>query len=189
MNHVAKPDTLCDLGPVDIAPIQALVARLPDRLWDVEDDRKENKFDVFHDTRHIIFRFIEGMRDHRCYYSNPIWEVWKGHLVPIFEQATSGFGFREPAYPKAMLARLAAGAVIDRHTDGAGSNLFTHKLHVPLTSNDGVTMFIRDRPFKLDVGRVYEVNNIVPHSVENRGADDRIHLIFEVFDEAEPAGV
>ena len=185
MVPVAKPQFVGELGPVEITAVRELVARISERVWHLEDERKENDFPVFHHTRHIIFRFIEGMRDHRCFYSNPIWTIWQNHLLPVLDRATAGFGFRQPVYPKVLLARLAAGAVIDRHVDGAGSNLFTHKIHVPIQTNEQVRLFINDRSFQLAEGRAYEVNNLAPHAVENLGRTDRIHLIFEVFDQTE----
>ena len=182
MRMVVKPQFIREIATVDITAVKNLVGRTSDRVWDLEDERKENKFDCFHHTRHIVFRFIEGMRDHRCFYSNPIWDVWKGHLLPVLDEVVVGYGFARPVYPKVMLARLEAGAVIDRHTDGAGSNLHTHKIHVPIQTNKRTRMFINDRPFHLSEGKAFEVNNVVPHAVENLGSEDRIHLIFEVFD-------
>ena len=184
MSYVTKPDFIRSLGPVDIAPVQELVARTSERVWNLENERKENQFDCFHHTRHIVFRFIEGMRDHRRFYSNPIWDIWQGQLQPIMEQAVRPYGLRSPAYPKIMLARLEAGAVIDRHVDGAGSNLYTHKIHVPLKTTEQARIVINDQAFHLLAGEAYEVNNLAPHSVENLGPTDRIHLIFEVFDQA-----
>lgn len=187
MIPVAKPEFLTELGKVDVDRLKRLVAGVSESVWDAEDARKENRFEVFHHTRHIIFRFIAGMRDHRQFYSTPIWSAWQGHLQPVMHSAIEAFGFTQPVFPKVMLARLAAGAVIDRHVDGAGSNLFTHKIHVPLQTSAEARMFIRDRAFHLQEGCVYEVNNLVPHAVENLGAMDRIHLIFEVFDAAAEA--
>lgn len=187
MQPVTKPQRIRELGPVDIAGLKDLVARVSERVWTVEDERKENRFEVFHHTRHIIFRFIEGMRDHRCFYSTPLWGPWQEALLPVIESASASYRFQRPVYPKVMLARLAAGAVIDRHVDGAGSNLYTHKVHVPLQTTPQARMFIADAPFHLAEGLAYEVNNLAPHSVENPGSTDRIHLIFEVFDEADAA--
>ncbi len=81
-----------------------------------------------------------------------------------------------------MLAKLAAGSYIDEHTDGAGSNLLAHKIHIPLQTNNDTTMTVNGQTKHLQKGHAYEVNNIVPHSVENNGKTDRIHLVFEVFD-------
>jgi hypothetical protein len=185
MVKVRKPENILELGEVDISALKYLVARTSEQVWNLENERKENNFGVFHHTRHIVFRFIEGMRDHRQFYSNPIWDVWQENLLPVMHAASTKYNFSKPVFPKAMLARLAAGAVIDRHTDGAGSNLHTHKIHIPLQTNEKAIMFINDKPFHLRENHAYEVNNIVPHAVENLGTEDRIHLIFEVFDQVE----
>lgn len=187
MTKVKKPENILELGAVDISSIQHLVERISEKVWNLENEGKENDFDCFHHTRHIIFRFIEGMRDHRRFYSNPIWDFWQHQLLPVMNKVIIPYNFQKPVFPKAMLARLAAGAVIDRHRDGAGSNLYTHKIHIPIRTNEKAHLIINDKPFHLREGFAYEVNNIVPHAAENLGTEDRIHLIFEVFDEAAQA--
>jgi len=182
---VKKPDTIKELGAVEISALQALVERVSDQVWNLEDEQKENNFACFHHTRHIVFRFIEGMRDHRIYYSNPVWDIWKGMLLPIMDKMVEPYGFQKPAFPKAMLARLEAGHEIDKHRDGAGSNLYTHKIHVPLKTNANAMFYVEDESFHLAEGKGYEVNNIRLHGVDNSGHEDRVHFIFEVFDEAE----
>lgn len=182
---VAKPATIRDLGPVDIAPLKALMLRLSETAWNREDARKENKFDCFHHTtKHVIFRFIKGNRDHRVHYSNPIWDIWKAILLPVMEKTIEPYGFVKPEYPKVMFARLAAGKKIAVHSDGAGSNLHTHKIHVPLITNPAAILTTNGESFHLEVGRAYEVNNIAAHGCRNQGDEDRIHLIFEIFEAA-----
>lgn len=185
--RVTKPDGILDLGPVDIAPLLARVAALGERAWQAENAHKENDFPVFHDTRHIVFRFIEGNRDPECFYDNPAWAFWEPLLMPVMRQAILPYGLADPRFPKAMLARLAAGAVIDPHRDGAGSNLSTHKIHVPLITNPQVRFLTGAHEHEMRVGRAYEVNNVGVHGAINRGAEDRIHFIFEVFDGAQAA--
>lgn len=182
---VEKPKTFLDLGAVDIAALQTQVARLSEAVWNQEDNAKENKFEVFHHTRHIIFRFTPSNQDPRAHYSTPIWMVWQQMLLPLLDGITAHYGHTSCAYSKIMLARLSAGSVIDRHIDGAGSNLVTHKVHVPLQSNPDALFYIGDQTRHLEVGRAYEVNNIAPHGVENKGSEDRIHLIFEHYDGAQ----
>ena len=181
---VVKPETILELGPADIKQLKLIVGKVSEDVWNLENEGKENDFFCFHHTRHIIFRFIEGMRDHQVFYSNPIWNVWKGMLLPIMNELVKPYGFKEPVFPKAMLARLAAGHVIDMHVDGAGANLHTHKIHVPLQTNEKALFHINEESFHLKEGFGYEVNNIVRHGVENKGDEDRIHLIFEVYDAA-----
>ena len=40
--RVAKPSVARDLGPVDVAPLQAGVGRLSEKVWRQEDAVKEN---------------------------------------------------------------------------------------------------------------------------------------------------
>jgi hypothetical protein len=50
---------------------------------------------------------------------------------------------------------------------------------VPITTNPRVRFTVDGRPFKLEVGQVYEINNKLMHSVANKGDTDRIHFIFD----------
>jgi hypothetical protein len=81
-----------------------------------------------------------------------------------------------------MLARLLAGKAIGAHVDGSPSAEVPHKIHVPLTTNHGVRFTIGDGEHHLERGRAYEVNNRRRHAVVNRGAEDRVHLIFDYYD-------
>jgi hypothetical protein len=179
---VQKPNDISVLGAVDAVKLTALAIRVSEQAWAEEDSRKENDFDVFHHTQHVIFRFIAGNRDPEDSYANPAWEIWKPVLMPIMETAIAPYGFRNPQFPKAMLAKLAAGHQIDPHYDGAGSNQRVHKIHVPLVTNPDATFLVDGRSFHLETGTAYEVNNILSHGATNAGAEDRIHFIFEVFE-------
>ncbi len=181
---VVKPDTVRPLGPVDAAPLKALVERFSERMWVQEDERKENDFFCFHHTRHVVLRFTRGNRDPRDHYASPAWDVFAPVLLPIMQRVIEPYGFEKPGFPKAMFARLEAGHEIDQHVDGAGSNLLTHKIHVPVVTNPDALFYVNGEPFHLEVGQAYEVNNVAPHAVVNRGTEDRIHFIFEVFETA-----
>ena len=54
-----------------------------------------------------------------------------------------------------------------------------HRIHIPITTNDRVRFIIDGRPYRFEVGNVYEINNLKTHSVINAGKDDRIHFIFD----------
>lgn len=181
---VDKPVDLRPLGTVDIQALQALACKLTDKAWEQVNQGKENDFHVLNSTKHLIFRFTPGNRDAATFYETAAWPIWAPLLQPVMDQASAPYDFAKPIFPKAMLARLAPGTQIDRHTDGQGSNLQTHKIHVPLQTNHRAFMSIGDRSFHLETGQAYEVNNIAPHSVRNDGSVDRIHLIFEVYDGA-----
>ena len=181
---VAKPVRVRPLGAVDIEAVRRRLARLSDKVWRQEDERKENDFRCFHHTRHVIFRFIKGNSDPRRFYSQPIWALWERTLLPVMARAAAPYGYTHPVYPKVMLARLQAGHGIDRHVDSGGSNPYVHKIHVPLETNPGAVLHVDGEDFHLESGHAWEVNNLAPHGAFNGGEADRIHLIFEVFEGA-----
>ncbi|CAA0123018.1 Uncharacterised protein [BD1-7 clade bacterium] len=182
LTEVVKPKYIKELGDFDSRDMQRVYQHCSENVWKKENAVKENSFECFHHTQHIIFRFIKEMRDPRVFYSNPIWEIFKSELLPAFDSITKNYCFKNPIYPKVMLARLDAHQSIDAHTDGAGANLYTHKIHVPLKTHNDVSMQIGSKSFHLETGKAYEVNNLARHSVTNNSDEDRVHLIFEVFD-------
>ena len=129
--RVEKPATVRRLVRVDAAALAALVGRLSDEAWRREDDLKENRFPCFHHTRHVVFRFITGNRDPRRFQSHVSWRIWSRWLLPLMTPVGAAYGFAEPVYPKAILARLEAGQRIDPHVDGDGSHPLVHKVHIP----------------------------------------------------------
>jgi len=182
--RVALPRTVRDLGPVDVTPIQAVLDRLSERYWDVEDAGKENAFAVFHSTRHVILRFLADADDATSSYDRPAWAVLGPVIEPVLRSVVVPYGMRDPRFPKVMLAGLAPRSVIDRHRDIAAANLVTHKIHIPLSSHPDVRFEVAGEWCHLAVGRAYEVNNVRPHGADNPSDVARVHLIFEVYDAA-----
>jgi hypothetical protein len=181
---VELPDTFRDLGEVDVAAIATALTPLSERFWEIEDERKENAFSVFHHTRHLILRFIDDADDPRSWYERPLWPMLRPTVQPVMKRAVEPYAFSAPVFPKVMFARLAAHAVVDRHVDAARGNQLSHKIHVPIVSHPDTVFEIDGTVRHLAVGRAYEVNNVKPHGVSNPTEVDRVHLIFEVFDDA-----
>ncbi len=175
------------LGPVDIAPLESILARLTENLWRAEDESKPNKFSCFHHTRHMIFRFC-SFRDVRVFRSRPAWRIWSGSLLPVMAEASAAYGFSEPVFPKAMFARLAAGHRIDVHTDGYSAACQAHKIHVPVRTEAAAVIEVDGIERHLRQGHAYEINNLMSHSAFNAGDRDRVHFIFEVFDGSPQGG-
>lgn len=179
---VDKPKHIADLGPIDIAPFLGVLEALSEPVWRKEDSVKDNNFSCFHHTQHIVLRFIAPDHDPRHILVKPAGLMLGPVIEPLLRAAVAGLGFHEPVFPKAMFARLDARSYIDEHIDGQSSNPLVHKLHIPLVTNPDVFMTIGGARYHLAPERLYEVNNIVPHAVENGGDTARIHFIFEVFE-------
>jgi hypothetical protein len=181
-----KTASIRRLGRIDIAPLKAAVAAIPEALWDAENAGKPNRFGALDATRHIIFRFVSNFRDWRDSYDRPLWAEWHPLLQPVLEAATAPYGYARGAFPRVMLARMAPGGVIHPHRDENPAAKWPHKIHVPIQTNEGVTFFVDGTPYRFEEGEAVEVNNMGVHAVENRGGSDRIHLIFEYYDLDQP---
>jgi hypothetical protein len=181
-----KTRSIRRLGTVDIAALREAVLALPETVWDAENASKPNRFGALDATRHIIFRFVSNFVDWRGSYETSLWSEWKSLLEPVLAEATSAYGYARGAFPRLMLARMAPGGVIHPHRDQNPAAKWPHKIHVPLTTNDQVTFYVDGAGYHLAEGEAVEVNNMGVHAVENRGATDRIHLIFEYYDLDQP---
>ncbi len=181
-----KTLTVRRLGTVDIAALRAAVLDIPEGAWDAENDGKPNRFDALDKTRHIVFRFVSNFRDWRDSYDRPLWTSWRDLLEPVLRQATDEYGYRRGAFPRVMLARMAAGGVIQPHRDANPAAKWPHKIHVPLLTNDKVSFVVNGQTYKMAEGEAVELNNMGVHAVENAGTTDRIHLIFEYYDLDQP---
>jgi aspartyl/asparaginyl beta-hydroxylase len=167
------------LGPVDVAVLSTLVERLSEAAWTQQMFRQET-YSVHSRTRSIIFRFpTGGGRDHEEYLA---WQLWKDMVLPVILEATKPYGYARGDFSSAMLASLPAHSSIDGHTDEGLHFARTHRVHVPLRTHPDVVMRIDGVPHHLALGHAYEVDNRLPHSVENPSAIDRVHLIFDYFD-------
>lgn len=181
-----KTTTIRRLGRVDIAALRERVLALPEALWDAENEAKPNRFDALDSTRHIVFRFLPNFLDWRGAYDRPLMEEWRALLDPVLAQAVAPYGYARGDYPRIMLARMAPGGVIQPHRDANPAAKWPHKIHLPLVTNPDVTFFVDGTGYTLEEGEAVEVNNMGVHAVQNRGASDRIHMIFEYYDRDQP---
>jgi hypothetical protein len=80
------------------------------------------------------------------------------------------------------LMRLTAGSVIKEHHDVALS--FEDgmvRLHIPVVTNDGVDFRLNGARVVLEAGSCWYLRLSDPHSVANRGTEDRVHLVVDAF--------
>ena len=181
-----KTTSIRKLGQVDIDRLRAAVLSIPEAVWDAENEDKPNRFEALDRTRHVVFRFVSNFRDWRQSYDRPLWPEWKALIEPVLAQATRDYGYQRGVFPRVMLARMAPGGIIKPHRDANPAAKWPHKIHVPLVTNDKVTFFVDGIGYHFPEGEAVEVSNMAVHAVENAGATDRIHLIFEYYDPDQP---
>src|SRR5262249_42577879 len=78
------------------------------------------------------------------------------------------------------LMRLAPGSMIKEHTDlDLGFEDGTVRIHVPVTTNEGVDFRLNGSQVVLEAGSAWYLRLSDPHSVANRGAADRVHMVID----------
>ncbi|RZS99713.1 aspartyl/asparaginyl beta-hydroxylase domain-containing protein [Aquimarina brevivitae] len=88
-------------------------------------------------------------------------------------------GFKCPKLSIRLL-NLSAGSLIKTHTD---HNLSYEdkefRIHIPITTNDLVDFTIGDHKVEMLPGECWYGDFTLPHSVENHGNTDRVHLVLD----------
>jgi hypothetical protein len=96
---------------------------------------------------------------------------------PYFRQVLATF---EAPLQAVRLMRLAPGSVIKEHLDHDLSfEDGTVRIHVPVSTNAEVEFYLNRSRVVLKAGTSWYLRLSDPHSVVNRGAADRVHLVID----------
>lgn len=154
------------------------------QIWELEDAQKPNKFGVFQNSaQHIVFQFPRSLKTHKKSNYRPVWDTWQELITPLVTHIAAHYGYKQGRTTRIMLAKLLAGRQIGPHIDGARAAKVPHKIHVPIQTNEEIMFVAENKPYHLKRGFAYEVNNRVLHGGINPSNTDRIHLIFDYFNE------
>lgn len=81
---------------------------------------------------------------------------------------------------KCLFIKLPANKSVGEHTDKMDYLGAVRRHHIAITTNEDVTFFVNKESKNMKVGECWEINNSLPHSVENNGSTDRIHLLLDI---------
>lgn len=172
-------EPLKDLGPVDVAPLREAILALEPAAW-LEQTQRQQAYDVHRYTQSIVLVFTDGSGwPGITVTKEPGWDRLAGVAVPVMHDLIARYYPPGGTIIRAMAAKLLAGAVIKPHSDAHPSFHGSHRIHIPITTSSRVRFTIDGRPFHLQVGKAYELNNQLMHSVMNKGTEDRINFIFD----------
>jgi mannose-6-phosphate isomerase-like protein (cupin superfamily) len=118
----------------------------------------------------------------RMIYSDPSATEWVDtpwlDRSPALRQAIEAF--RCPV-TVVRLMRLGVGSQIHEHRDyDLMAESGTARIHVPVTTNPGVTFLLNGTPVEMAPGEAWYLRLADPHAVRNEGAVDRVHLVLDV---------
>ena len=177
--HVDIGEPLKDLGAVDIGPLREAILGLEPAAW-LEQTQRQQEYDVHRYTQSIVLVFTDGTGWPAITVTKePGWDHLADVAVPVMHDLIARFYPPGGTIIRAMAAKLLAGAVIKPHRDAHPSFHSSHRIHVPITTGSRVRFIIDGRPYQLQVGKAYELNNQLLHSVMNKGTGDRVTFIFD----------
>lgn len=147
--------------------------------WAQDKFRQTAFSNVHSETQSILIIFIEGVWPNVCIRRKSGWGRFGEIVSEIITEILSKNYPPNGRILRAVLAKLPAGAKIGRHRDADESFSVSHRIHVPIITNDYVDFIVGNTRLEPKPGLAFELNNDLPHMVVNRGATDRIHLIFD----------
>lgn len=175
------------LGQVDIKELTQAINRQPKEAWDADEDLRKNLAGN-RQTQSLFLQVISGpefinilkqrplTQDDVLFYS--AWESLHKEVQPIVDYALSHFE-KNGVILRIQIARMLPGAKILPHIDSSPLLTSSYRLHVPIKTNDDVHFMVDGERIKMQEGQLYNLNNRVPHWVENRSNEARTHLIID----------
>jgi Aspartyl/Asparaginyl beta-hydroxylase len=168
-----------EFGKVEMEPLAEAILSQDEAAWN-ENVRRQNDYEVHEQTRSIVLLFAEVSDWPAIEVSKqPGWDRLSKTAVPLMHQIIRNWYPPGGTIIRAMAAKLMAGGRIIPHRDSHPSFGAGHRIHVPIVTNPRVRFMIDGKPFQLEVGQAYEINNQKVHSVMNKGDADRINFIFD----------
>ncbi len=170
---------LRELGDIDSSALSTTILSTDCRAWQANEYRQQ-AYDVHYNTQSMVMLFTDAKGWPSLRVTREAgWDSLAASAQPMIDHII------EKHYPpggkviRAMAARLLSGSVIKPHVDAHPSFHQAHRIHIPITTNPKVRFTIDGRPYRLQVGQAYEINNQRMHSVMNKGKEDRITFIFD----------
>ncbi|HZW60071.1 MAG TPA: aspartyl/asparaginyl beta-hydroxylase domain-containing protein [Woeseiaceae bacterium] len=176
------------LGGVDIAALRQQVLALDEQQWSSYSLRQK-RYEVHRDTETIGLVFDPDFR-HSHPTRLPALDIFHDELYPAltmvaghYENTAQG---RELAqkfglgyFIRATLVRLRPGGTIDAHQDNNFSLTHSHRVHLPVLTNEQVLFTVGRETLAMPAGELYEINNRRMHSVHNGSSEHRVHFILD----------
>ena len=169
-------DNLRRLGEFDITDLRAYVNRQDEEAW-LQESYRQQAFRVHRQT-HTIYLVFDADFRHLEPTRHPKYEEFSEPMRPLIEKVSSLFDY-QGWMVRCILTRLIAKGQITPHADQGFSLEQSHRIHIPIVTNEGVLFQVGEESVHMKAGELWEINNRRVHSVVNHGDESRVHMILD----------
>lgn len=173
---------LCEKIPID--NIQNRLLEVKEGPWSVQSQKSKNVWiqRAGHDrwgVDKMVFVFCDDYLQN--VYDFPYFFEWQDELNKVFQHLK----IKHSQVVRCLFARMPCGVEIPVHHDTGYWVQHTHRVHVPLFTNESVAFKagVNEEMMEkvtFEEGKAYELNNAGKHSVVNSSDNEsRIHLILD----------
>ncbi len=164
------------LGDYDIGTLKDQLLAEPDSAWTKSVANKKGNW-PHRDARHLsLANDLDGRHFKATVF--PGYAEYRALLEPLLRTIASRLGAGEKVM-RIQFAWLGAGSTIEPHRDTSVTLLYSHRVHVPILTNDEVKFMCGEESINMCEGDIWTFDNTLRHSVYNRGNTPRIHLIVD----------
>ncbi len=190
-------DSFKRIGSANVTTVKALVDRLTESSW------TQDSIDAFgsspDDGAQVILLVHDDELRHDKPTKQPALEVFSQAIRPIlavtadhFDVSPEGRALIERYgagyFVRARLVRVCSGGTFLATPDESLSEINSHRIHVPVASNDDVRFRVGEQTLVIPEGEIYEINNLLPRNIANGGREACVHLVLDYVLDREPAG-
>ena len=165
--------------PFFIKEIFSIDDTYKNKLIDLFDCDYNNRFDHLHNRKYFFKDVDSSFILHKFNICD------EGKFINFLKVSDKFIFNIKTTYGKGKLynlqiAKLKSKGKIPEHIDRGLFYLLSHRIHVPLITNQDVIFSIGGNKYNLRENMVYEVNNSREHSVINKTDNfERVHLILD----------
>jgi hypothetical protein len=174
------------LGQIDISAIKKLVLSLTEENWNEVSWRQE-RYSVHQFTQTISLMFDQDFR-HENPTKHKFYQLFEKSIQPlislidstVIHHSKQDISTTKKSYPvRINLVRLLPNGSIPVHNDKNHSLSHSHRIHIPIITNENVIFTVDNKEIHMKEGEVYEINNRLLHTVRNEGTEIRTHMIID----------
>ena len=174
-----------ELGEIEVAPLIDAIMNIDTEAW-FANNHRQNAYEVHAQTQSLVMLFVDTKAWPTVKVTKEsAWDQLSDVALPIMNSILEKYYPPGGKVIRAMAAKLVSGGVIKPHVDSHQSFHVGHRIHIPITANPRVRFMIDGRPHRFEIGKAYELNNQIQHSVINKGKDERVSCIFDYVPPAE----